>query len=301
MLLQENMKLRYWMCLTTFAQRNYMLMERLFLFAAYTPSGIVGESLLFYVRALNELGDVVLCADSSLNSGQADVLSPYVLHSEAKRHGEYDFGSYKRAWNWAFGNLELGSYDYIYLVNDSVFGPLFDLKPLLERLEAEGNGAFSLVYNPNRKAPHMQSWFIGLSRKVFSAGWFNDFLMSVTAAKDKNDVCRLYETGLTELLHRHGISIGFAFAAPHKTIYNSPLRFCRKGLPFVKKSSFVRHNGSVGYDITRIVREFPSAGTDAMVAEAARTWGAEYTDEITNMNRLASVLRHIKYLYGKLK
>ncbi len=288
------------MSLSTFAGRKYMLMKRLFLFAAYIPSGIVGESLLFYIRSLNELGGVVLCADSPMNSGQAERLAPYVLHCEAERHGEYDFGSYKRAWGWASENLELDTYDYIYLVNDSVFGPLFDLKPLLERLETEENGAFSLVYNPNRKTPHMQSWFVGLSRNVFSTGWFNDFLMSVTVAKDKNDVCRLYEIGMTELLQKHNVSIGFAFAAPHKTIYDKPLRFCREGLPFVKKSSFVRHNGSIGHDITRIVREFPSAETDAMIAEASRTWGAEYVTEIMGMNRLTAGLRLIKYLYEKL-
>ena len=47
----------------------------------------------------------------------------------ATRHSEYDFGSYKRAYNWAQENLDTAEYEFVYLVNDSVYGPLFDLNP----------------------------------------------------------------------------------------------------------------------------------------------------------------------------
>lgn len=275
-------------------------MKRLFLLAAYTPSGKADTSLVFMVRSLAEEGDVVLCADSPMDAESAGRLEPYLLHCMAGRHGEYDFGSYKRAWMWAKGSLDMSGYDFVYLVNDSVFGPLFGFRPLLERLERENRGgAFSLVYNPRRKSPHMQSWFVGLSEAVFSEPWFDAFMKGIRKTAGKNDVCTLYETGLTELLTEHGVPIGHAFTSRGKNVYNHPLRLCRKGLPFVKKSSFTRHNGSVGHEISMIVKEFPSEGTDAMTAGARETFGERHVREIIHMGRIQAGLRYLEYLYEK--
>ncbi len=279
-----------------------MQTKRIFLFAAYSLNGKVGASLSGYLSALSALGDVVFCADSPLAEEEKEKIGEYVLHCEALHHGEYDFGSYKRDWEWAKANIGdlLSGYDFLYLVNDSVFGPLSDLKPLLENLENQGNGAFGLVYNPHKKTPHLQSWFIGLGKEVFLTDWFDSFLLSVSSEGSKSDVCRKYETGFTDLLRSKGIALGYALTAPHKSIYNSPLKYVRKGLPFVKKSSFTRHGGSLGRQIFRIAKEFPTPGTDAMLCEARETFGEEYISKLINMGRCEAALRHILYLYGKL-
>ena len=276
--------------------------KRIFLFAAYSPSGKVGASLESYLRALAGLGDVVFCADSPLEEEALGGIGKYVLHAEALHHAQYDFGSYKRDWEWAKDNLgDLTGYDFLYLVNDSVFGPLMDLEPLLEDLENQNYGAFGLVYNPHRKTPHLQSWFVGLGKEVFSSVWFDAFLRGVSSEGSKSDVCQKYETGLTTLLRENGVSLGYAFEAPHKSIYNSPLKYVREGLPFVKKSSFTRHGGSLGRQIAAIEREFPSPGTDAMMEEARETFGKEYMmDHFLSQSPLEAIKRKIHYLYGKL-
>lgn len=275
--------------------------KRIFLFAAYSPSGKAGVSLRGYLEALSRLGNVVFCADSPLEEEDLGSIGKYVLHAEALHHAQYDFGSYKRDWEWAKGNLkDLTCYDFLYLVNDSVFGPVRDLEPLLEDLENQGRGAFGLVYNPHRKAPHLQSWFVGLRKEVFSSVWFDTFLRGVSSEGSKSDVCQKYETGLTALLRQEGVSLGYAFTAPHKSIYNSPLKYVREGLPFVKKSSFTRHGGSLGRQIAAIAREFPSPGTEAMLEEARATFGKEYMDHFLSQSPLEAIKRKIHYLYGKL-
>ncbi len=274
--------------------------RRLFLFAAYTESGDVGDALLHYLRSLSALGDIVFCDDAPLKPGEEARLGQYVLHCEAFRHGEYDFGSYKRDFIWAREHLALDSYDYLYLVNDSVFGPLFELKPLLEKLETGPDGAFGLVYKPGGHDPHLQSWFVGLGRAVFLSGYFAEFLLGVGPAKDKGDVCRLYESGLSRLLLSHGTGLGYAFAAPHKDIYNRPLRLVRKGLPFVKKSAFTRHNGSLGREIGRILKAASHEAADAIISEASQLWGKDFVDRLIDMSRIGSALRYLGYLRGKL-
>ena len=125
-------------------------MKRLFLFAFYDPQGIVGEAALRYLEALRGLGDIVLATDCDLQSGEADKLAPLVLSFTASRHKEYDFGSYKRA----FLQADLSGYDVVYLVNDSVVGPVYPLESYLSQMEALGTDAFSLVLNPSRTVPY---------------------------------------------------------------------------------------------------------------------------------------------------
>ena len=147
--------------------------KRLFLFAGYDADGIIDDSLILYVGALSKLGDVVLCMDSDCNKSQVAKLKPFVLYAAAQRHGEYDFGSYKRAYVWARDNLDLSKYDFVYMVNDSVYGPLFPLKPYFEKMESQNTDAFGLVKNTKASHPHIQSWFIGMRKSVFLSQWFD--------------------------------------------------------------------------------------------------------------------------------
>lgn len=275
--------------------------RRLFLFAAYTPSGSVGDALLWYLRALAALGDVVFCDDAPLGPGEEERLKPFVLHCEALKHGEYDFGSYKRDFVWASANLKLEEYDFVYLVNDSVFGPLSDLKPLLEGLEAGQHGAFGLVYKPGRHGSHIQSWFVGLGREVFLSGYFREFILSVGGVREKGAVCNLYETGLSRLLVSHGVELDYAFTAPHKTIYNNPRRLVRQGLPFIKKSAFTRHNGCLGREIAGILHDCPSEAAEAILSETAALWGKDFAQRLTTMSWLQSKSLYLKYLLGKFR
>ena len=219
-------------------------MKRLFLFAFYDPQGVVGESALRYLEALRALGDIVLAADCALKPVEAEKLAPLVVSYTASRHvsytasrhGEYDFGSYKRA----FRQADLSGYDVVYLVNDSVVGPLAPLEPLLQRMEALGTDAFGLALHPSRSERHLQSWFIGLKPAVFRASWFAEFLDGVEAVGRKEDVCIRYENGLARLLEAHSASYAGLWELPGKAIYNAVGRLSRQGFPFLKKSAFTR-------------------------------------------------------------
>lgn len=275
-------------------------MKRLFLFAAYDQSGQVGEALLWYVRSLAGSGDVVLVADSDIRPSDLECLLPYCLHCEAERHEEYDFGSYKRAFAWALSNLDLSSYDYLYLVNDSVYGPLHDLSAYLQRMEAMSVPAFSLVVNPHRRHPHMQSWFIGLDRCVFLQPWFAGFLASVSKEDDKNDICVKYETGLSDLMTEMCVPYKGLFEISGKKIYNSVRKLYRCGLPFVKKSAFTRHNGSLGGQLKYVISHLEQDVRTTILDDAKRVYGEDYVDWLLTSNPFKVTVRYLGYLVRKL-
>ena len=271
-------------------------MKRLFLFAFYDPQGVVGEAALRYLEALRGLGDIVLATDCDLQPGEADKLVPLVLSFQAARHGEYDFGSYKRAYLQA----DLSGYDVVYLVNDSVVGPLSPLEPYLQRMESLGTDAFGLVLNPSRHGRHLQSWFIGLKPAVFQADWFREFLSGVASAGSKEEVCVRYENGLARELDAHSVPYAGLWELRGKSVYNAVGRLSRLGFPFLKKSTFIRHGGSLGPAVGKALSKAEPAMAEAVTADLDRLYGEEYRRTFLTGGRLRAFGRYLGYLSGKV-
>ena len=271
-------------------------MKRLFLFAFYDPQGVVGEAALRYLEALRSLGDIVLATDCDLQPGEAEKLAPLAVSFQAARHGEYDFGSYKRA----FLQADLTGYDFVYLVNDSVVGPLYPLEPYLRRMEALETDAFGLVLNPSRHGRHLQSWFIGLKPSVFGASWFREFLTGVEALGRKEDVCLRYENGLARLLEAHSVSYAGLWELRGKAIYNAVGRLSRQRFPFLKKSAFTRHGGSLGPAVAKALSTAEPSMADAIVADLDRLYGEDCRRKLLAAGPLQTAGRYLRYLSGKL-
>lgn len=274
--------------------------KRLFLFAGYDADGIIDNSLVLYVSALSKLGDVVLAMDSNCNKTQTAKLKPYVLHTDVKRHGEYDFGSYKRAYTWAHDNIDLSKYDFVYLVNDSVYGPLFPLKPYLEKMEASNTDAFGMVKNTKAAHPHIQSWFIGMRKSVFMAKWFDEFISSVTKLNSKGAITRTYEHGFTKNVVSHGGTWMCTYSAHNRDIYNKIKHYYRIKMPFMKKVAFTRHNGTLGPQISYVLHGTSATMRNAIIKNAERVYGADYVNNTLAQNRLTAFMRGLKYGIKKL-
>lgn len=215
-------------------------MKRLFLFASYDKDKKIDDSLLYYLRSLSELGDIIFVMDNDVSVIELKKLFkiPNILHVYTSSHGEYDFGSYKRGYIWARDNKRLKNYDWLYLVNDSVYGPLYSLRPLLDNLENKGADFIGMTENHNKNIPsHIQSWFIGLSKPIFTNKLFDEFISNVSRQQSKWDIIMKYEVGLTQLLLRVGYSMQTIICNNFGVdiVYEEPMRLLSLGVPFVKK------------------------------------------------------------------
>jgi len=281
-------------------------MKRLFLFAAYDPHDVIAMADIHYIKALRKLGDVVFCADNNLSEEVLAQLAAYTIHAEGKRHNEYDFGSYKRCWMWANANLDMSGYDFVYLVNNSVVGPFRPLEPLLTKLEHDAD-VTGMCYCPKKRGSHIQSWFVGVSRKLFSTPAFDDFLRGVRAESDKSQIYSKYENGLTALLEGMGCKKSILLTASGKSVYNKVETLFDAGLPFIKKSSFVRHNGCLGRQINYVLRQTPSfIAEDAapllsgVEADFDRLHGKGALKALTQPSATQTIIRYCRYLANKI-
>lgn len=224
--------------------------KRLFIFAGYDKQGVIDNTLLHYLSCLSDLGDIILCMDSDVTKGELAKLKSItnLLHVSAERHDEYDFGSYKRGFQYAKTNKLLNKYDWVYFVNDSVYGPLWDIKPVLTNLESRGVDLIGMIDYMNKETPiQVQSWFVGMTKRVVNEQFFADFMNGVTHQINKQLIVLKYEVGLSQIILRHGYKMSTWVSGQDGRIchsmYKEPLEMLKCGVPFVKKAGLVNLNG----------------------------------------------------------
>lgn len=214
--------------------------SRLFLFASFNKDGVISDSLLYYLSNLSKYGDIVFIMDNPSTSNELDKIKKFVIYAKAERHGEYDFGSYKRGYEYALKQNILDNYDYVYFVNDSVYGPIgLGLGNAIDKMEQSGCGFIGMVSNKARKLPkHIQSWFVGISTEIAKTAEFRVFMLSVAKQANKWDIITKYEIGLSKLLNKlTGNKMYVVFEQNNKSnpIYKKPWKLLEKGVPFLKK------------------------------------------------------------------
>ena len=224
--------------------------KRLFIFAGYDKDCIVDATLLHYLRSLSELGDIIFTMDCNLPENEINKVKNIknVLSVTATNHGEYDFGSYKRGFKYAKKNNLLDQYDWVYFVNDSVYGPLFNIKSILEDLESRGVDLTGMTDFQNKPTPiQVQSWFVGISKRVANEQFLADFMENVTREVAKQLIVLKYEVGLSQTILKHGYKMSTFLSGQigevSHDMYQEPIEMLKRGIPFVKKAALEALNG----------------------------------------------------------
>lgn len=238
--------------------------------------------------------------DSDVPENNLSTIKPYVLYANANRHNEYDFGSYKRAYMYARNARILSHYDFVYMINDSVYGPLKPIEKILSDMESSNNDAFGLVKNPHRNHPHIQSWFIGMRPNVFMSKWFDEFMNSITRQSDKGQITKLYEQGFSNQLSTNNIKWDCICTISGRGVYNNVKKLYKLNIPFIKKASFTRHNGCLGRQILYVLNKSDVDARNAILRGARQTFGDKYIDWLLTKNPFKIMFRCMKYFIHKI-
>lgn len=275
--------------------------RRLFLFAGYSPDSVVDDALIHHVSSISKYGDVIAFMDCDCDDNDIAKLKPYCKYVGATRHGEYDFGSYKRAYQYAYENKMLDKYDAIFLVNDSVFGPLFDMFKIIKKIDSMSSDAVGLVVSTHKTHSYMESWFIRLNKSIFLSDWFHEFITGVTVQPTKNRVTIKYEHGLSDLTYEHNLSWDGVFIRHGRFTYNNPKKLYKIGCPFIKKACFKRHYGALGGEVRYVLRHCEPKIMGKVMNSANRIYGTDYMNWLLTRNPIKILWRKIRYAAKKIK
>ena len=183
--------------------------KRLAIFAGYDKDNIIDDYVVYYIKELKKVADIIYVSDCNISDSELEKISSYCIHIINGRHGEYDFGSYKRGYIYAKEKDILKDYDYIILCNDSVFGPIFNLEEIVKNIENKNTDVWGIFKSlkDSYYDDHLQSYFISIKQKVYISAEFYNFILSIKKESDKNNVIAKYEIGLSQLFKENNYYI----------------------------------------------------------------------------------------------
>jgi len=206
--------------------------KRITLFAGYDKDGIIDESVIIYLKELSNYSDVYFLSDSIVSEKELNKLNSYTKGAWAYRHGEYDFGSYKRLAQYHVGWEEIEKYDELLLVNDSSyllnsldniftkmsakktsFWGLQATKGMYITKENESNNFTSKIsidkikkeyiknyFNEDKFDFHLGSYFLAFRSNIIKDKKFQKFLNNISKERNKTTLVLKHEIGLTKYL-----------------------------------------------------------------------------------------------------
>ncbi len=200
---------------------------------------------------------IVFTSNSYLSKEKKDFLKKEYCDIVLERENKgFDFGAWKDAIK-LIGFKEITNYDCLVLMNDTCFGPLFDIGEVFKIMEAK-NVDFWGITN-HRKTPyempgtnepipeHIQSYFLCFNKKVITSKIFKRFWVNVDDNLiDVNKVIQKYETQLTTILKDEGFSYDVYidtsknnFIHPNALNCHTDILLLKYKIPFVKIKTFL--------------------------------------------------------------
>ena len=214
-------------------------MKYLAVFASFDKDSVVHPYVIYYLRELSKVADIIFVTDNFLGGDEIEKVKKFTVAQICQKHGEYDFGSYKRGYLYALNERMLDKYDRLILCNDSVFGPFYPFKSIISNFrDCDFWGVFKHL-KQGRVAEHIQSYFMCFEREVYLSKVFQDFMLSIEKEDDKQKIINKYEIGLSQVLLRAGfVCKALMEDKVNQTHSNDALRIIENCFPFLKRSLF---------------------------------------------------------------
>ena len=241
-------------------------MERILLYVHFNKYKRVSNHVFYQLEQLKPLFSKILFISNS----HIEEVTKKKLHDEfgisnllERDNQGYDFAAWRDGMS-AVGFEELKNYDSLTLMNDTCFGPLWDLEPIYKHFEADTQVDFWGMTNFRKTKyfeEHLQSYFVTFKQQILRAISFQEFWTKVKDFTDVQDVIDHYETKFTQYF----IEAGFSYQALFDTrleeatdlihpdfTYYKPFTILEKKVPFLKVKAITGNPFSARYLLEEI-------------------------------------------------
>ncbi len=222
-------------------------MKRVVIFASYSKNGILADYVLYYLQGLKKIAeDIVFISDSKIQQGEEKKIQNLTTYYKCEQHGCYDFGSYRRGFEWVENNGLLNEADELIFCNDSCYGPVYPFEDIFVEMSRR-NCDFWGITGSRFIRPHIQSFFMTFKKKVFDSSAFKKFVHSFEKQSDFWGYVNNYETQFMNVLEQSGFHADTYIDINYfeKLAYNQPtnpmlwpIENIEKKMPLLKRKVF---------------------------------------------------------------
>lgn len=191
-------------------------MNRLLVYVHFNKFGYLSPHVRYQLEQLSPLfSRVVFLSNSPLSLEDRATLVASNLVSEViqRENAGYDFVAWQEGLAHV-GKETLVDFDSVTLMNDTCFGPLWDLEPVYQNFEADECIDFWGMTNhraTTKHQEHIQSYFMSFKRTVVSSDVFTHFWETVEVHDNVQQVIDQMETRLTSVLTEVGFRYDVIF------------------------------------------------------------------------------------------
>lgn len=198
-------------------------MKRLLLYVHFNKHNKISSHVYYQLEHMRPLfSKLVFITNSQLSEDVvSDLFNKSLIDDFIQRENKgYDFA----AWHDGMmleGFESLKTYDSVTVMNDTCFGPLWDMYPYYERYENDDSVDFwGMTNHQGIRAgdiyidEHLQSYFISFKHRLLVSDVFQDFWKNVQSYTDVQKVIDNYETKYTKIFRE----VGFNYASVLNTL-----------------------------------------------------------------------------------
>lgn len=242
-------------------------MSHLLVYVHYNKYNVVSEYIYYQLKSMRSIySDIVFVSNSHVSKDIVQYLqSERLIDFFIQRDNiGYDFA----AWKEGLNQVIFYQYDSVTLMNDTCFGPLWDLEDYYSQFNSDVDVDFwgmtnhlETKINSVVVPEHLQSYFMVFKKRILQSQAFVGFWSSVSELTDIQDVIKLYESQLTKILLSEGYSYKCVLDTSIccKTLENSnitleyPEVILKNNVPFIKIKSFTEYPDRI-YSLLHLIR-----------------------------------------------
>lgn len=241
-------------------------MERILLYVHFNKYKRVSNHVFYQLEQLKPLFSKILFISNSHieEATKKKLQDEFGISNLLERDNQgYDFAAWRDGMS-AVGFEELKNYDSLTLMNDTCFGPLWDLEPIYKRFEADTQVDFWGMTNFRKTKyfeEHLQSYFVTFKQQILRAISFQEFWTKVKDFTDVQDVINHYETKFTQYFTEAGFTYQALFDTRLEEVadlihpdftYYKPFTILEKKVPFLKVKAISGNPFSARYLLEEI-------------------------------------------------
>jgi hypothetical protein len=178
--------------------------SRVVVFVHFDRKGEIRDHTRAYIDALRVAGLDVVFVTNAARLAPQDLawVGERVARVMIRRNLGHDFAAWRDAME-AFG-LPAANTSLLVLANDSVYGPLYPLGPVLDRIDFTKADVWSAT-DSWQHSFHLQSFLVAFGPKAFGHPAFKKFWRALRNVRSRNWVVREYEIGLSRAMIAAGL------------------------------------------------------------------------------------------------